>query len=277
MNDLTLVASNNSNPLSHATYRPWQRVFRLHTLDHQRITASRIVGTGTLLAIRAIFFLYTLAVWLFTIIHDTQQGRMKGHFVYFTYLCHTGLLAYLGSSTFHTLQQWYGTPSFSNMYKTLQLLHWLLFDSVLLFATVVTVLFWSLIYRSSDYNSAELRWSTASVHALNLVCILVDMLVGAMVFSSHWSHSLTLAVIGMLYLALAYINQAVNGWFAYDFLDYKKHRTTIAPTIIGMFAGFLLIYYVIYGIQLLLDRVLPPRFATRTRLHDEEVNSKLTQ
>ncbi|KAJ2017754.1 hypothetical protein GGI01_003721 [Coemansia sp. RSA 376] len=163
------------------------------------------------------------------------------------------------------------------MPKTLQLLHWLLFDSVVLFATVVTVMFWSSIYRSSDYTSAELRWSTASVHALNLVCVLVDMLFGAMMLSPHWSHSLTLAVIGMLYLALAYINEAVNGWFTYDFLNYRKHKSIIAPTIIGMFVGFLLLYYVLYGIQLLLERVLPPRFTAWTPLHGDDEYEEVNQ
>ncbi|KAJ2796090.1 hypothetical protein H4S07_006314 [Coemansia furcata] len=158
------------------------------------------------------------------------------------------------------------------MPKTLQLLHWLLFDSVLLFATIVSIVFWSLLYKSSDYASVEHRWLTASVHALNLAFILVDMLVGAMMFSPHWSHSLTLAVIGMLYLALAYINEAVNGWFTYDFLNYRKHRVTVGPTIIGIFVGFLAVYYALYGIQVFLEFVLPPRFATRAPIcGDDEI------
>ncbi|KAJ2742970.1 hypothetical protein GGI20_004103 [Coemansia sp. BCRC 34301] len=149
------------------------------------------------------------------------------------------------------------------MPKTLQLLHWLLFNSVVLFAVVVTAMYWSLIYRADDYRSAEQRWSTASVHALNSACVLVDVLVGAMIFSPHWSHSLTLAAIGMLYFALAFINEAVNGWFTYDFLNYNKHKATVAPVIIGIIVGFLLVYYVIYGLQLLLERALPPRFTTQ--------------
>ncbi|KAJ2642561.1 hypothetical protein GGF44_001600 [Coemansia sp. RSA 1694] len=273
MHSLFLASSNESNPACHGAYRWWQRLFRLHTLDHRRVGSSRILGTGVLLSIRSIFFAYTLTVWIFTIVYDAKHGRIQGHFVYFTYLCHTGLLAYFASSTFHTLQLWRrrGSPSsFTNMPKTLQLLHWLLFNSVLLFATVVTVLFWSLVYKANDYNGAEQRWSNASVHALNSVCILVDMLVGAMIFSPHWSHSLTLALIAMLYLALAYINHAVNGWFTYDFLDYGKHKATVAPTIIGMFIGFVVVYYVIYSLQLLLERLLPPRFATQMPLQDAD-------
>ncbi|KAJ2008014.1 hypothetical protein H4R26_000450 [Coemansia thaxteri] len=231
-------------------------------------------STGAMLGVRATLFVYTLGVWIYTIVYDAQHGKIKGHFVYFTNLAYTGLVGYLGSSTFHTLQLWRRntSSSFTSMPATLQLLHWLLYDSVMLFATVVTVLFWSLIYKASDYTSAEQKWLTVSAHALNS-CVLVDMLAGCMLFSPHWSHSLTLTIIVLLYVALAYINEAVNGWFTYDFLDYKKHKTVVAPVVIGMFVGFILVYYAMYGLQLLLERLLPPRFASRTVSQDEQAHN----
>ncbi|KAI9503730.1 hypothetical protein BX070DRAFT_224433 [Coemansia spiralis] len=243
-------------------YRCWQTVFRLHKLDPRRAGASRIFGTGMLLAIRSVLFAYTLAVWIVSVIEDVQNGVMKAHFVYFTYLCYTGLLAYLASSLFHTLQYWRrGEPtSFTQMPKTLQLLHWLLFESVVLYAVIVTALFWSLIYSPDNYTTQELKWTTASVHATNSVCVIVDMVIGSMVFSPHWSHPLLLCIVVTLYLALAYINYAVNGWFVYSFLDYKKHKAMEAAIIFGLLAGFLVVYYVVYVLQLLLDRFFSPKF-----------------
>ncbi|KAJ2899872.1 hypothetical protein GGI21_001609 [Coemansia aciculifera] len=163
------------------------------------------------------------------------------------------------------------------MPRTLQLMHWLLYNSVVLFAVVVTLVFWSLIYKPKDYQGAELRWSTASVHALNSVFVLVDMIVGAMVFSPHWSHSLLLVVVGLLYFALAFINRAVNGWFTYDFLNYDKHGAIVAATIVGIVVGCLLIYYVIYALQLLLERYLPPKFATPYPPQDSEEEEETIQ
>ncbi|KAJ2600914.1 hypothetical protein H4R99_003169 [Coemansia sp. RSA 1722] len=251
----------------------WHMWFRLHTLDHRRVGGSRLVGTGTLAIIRAVFFVYTSAGWLLSVILDAKDGNMKGHFVYFTYLCYTGLLAYLAASLVHTVQVWRrGSPTlFVRMPKVLQLMHWLLFASALLYATIVSVMFWSLIYQSSDYTSTKRKWVNASVHGTNIVIMWADMILGAMVFCSHWSHPLLLCFLMALYLSLAYINEAVNGWFAYGFINYKVHKALEIPIILGILVGTAVIYYLLYGLQLLLDRVLPPKHITdQSGLEDDD-------
>ncbi|KAJ1820423.1 hypothetical protein LPJ75_000947, partial [Coemansia sp. RSA 2598] len=222
-----------------ARYRDWHMLFRLHKLDHRRVGGSRLLGTGALVAIRALFFAYTLAGWLLSVILDAKDGQIKSHFVYFTYLCYTGLLAYLAASLVHTVQEWrHGRPSlFLKMPRILQLMHWLLFASALLYATIVSVMFWTLIYKSSDYSSTTRKWINASVHGSNIVIMWTDMVLGTMVFCPHWSHPLLLCFVIALYLALAYINEAVNGWFTYDFIDYKAHKALEIPIILGILVG----------------------------------------
>lgn len=240
-----------------------QNLCKLQTLDHRRVVTSRLLNTGQLFVIRFVLFCYSLVVWICSIAHDSQHGAMRGHFSYFTYLCYTGMVAYLGASSFHTLQLYRhgSTYSFSNMPYILQLLHWLLYESAILFAIVVSTVFWSLIYNPQAYSSDRTHlWITVSVHATNSVCALLDLVLGSMVFALHWSHPLILCIIIALYLALAYVNEAINGWFTYDFIDYKKHKGMVAPVVIAILAGLILVYYILYGIQLLLDRMLPPRF-----------------
>ncbi|PIA15193.1 hypothetical protein COEREDRAFT_45389 [Coemansia reversa NRRL 1564] len=254
------------------SYRRWHRTWQLHKLDVRRIGVSRILNSGSLVLIRSVLFSYTLGVWIFAIVFDIQHGEMSGHFAYFTHLCYTGLLAYLGASLIHTVGFWRcgGEPSsFTGMARTLQLLHWLLFESALVYATVVTTMFWGLIYKAQIYDTAEHRWLNASVHATNAVCIFVDAAVGGMVFSAHWTHPLVLAVVMVLYLVLAFLNKAINGWFVYDFIDYEKHGWVVMGTALGIAAGIVVVYYALYGILMLLDRMLPPRFTTELLLSDD--------
>ncbi|KAJ2384981.1 hypothetical protein GGI05_004837, partial [Coemansia sp. RSA 2603] len=134
------------------------RFFRTHTLDHRRAGGSRLLSAGQHVVLRTVFLVYTLAAWIASIVLDAQSGQMSGHFVYFTYLCYTGLLAYLAASLFHTVQLWRGRDgSFGSMAHVLQLLHWLLFASALLFATVVSVVFWAVIYKADTYRGVH-RW-----------------------------------------------------------------------------------------------------------------------
>ncbi|KAJ1719762.1 hypothetical protein LPJ53_005525 [Coemansia erecta] len=251
-------------------YGRGHRFFRLHTLDHRRAGGSRVLSTGGLVILRALFFAYTLAAWLASIVLDAQSGQMRSHFVYFTYLCHTGLLFYLLASLIHTVQLWRRPTDtlFSRMPHVLQLMHWLLFASALLFSTVVSVMFWTMIYEKDEYRGVR-RWVNASVHGTNVGFMWMDMLVGAMVFCPHWSHPLVLALVVALYLALAYVNEAVNGWFTYDFIDYREHKALEAPILLGVLLGIVLLYYVLCGVHLLLDRYLPPRFARDRRYADE--------
>ncbi|KAJ2498078.1 hypothetical protein GGH96_004621 [Coemansia sp. RSA 1972] len=152
------------------------------------------------------------------------------------------------------------------MPQTLQLFHWLLFESVVVFAMLVTPVFWAVLYNADKYVGREHRWLNASVHAANLGCILVDVVAGSMVLSPHWIHPAILAFVVALYLALAYLNKAINGWFTYNFIDYDQHHWMVLVFAIGILAAVVLIYYIVYALQLLLDRVLPPKVSLSSPL-----------
>ncbi|KAJ2157490.1 hypothetical protein GGF46_004462 [Coemansia sp. RSA 552] len=244
--------------------RRWQRACRLHTLDRRRIVMPRVSGPGFLTLVRGGLLVYTLTVWIASVAYDAAHGDMSGHFAYFTYLSHTGLLVYFASSFICTAYFWSEQRHlFSRLPRTLQLLHWLLFESAVVFAVTVMLVFWIALYNPDNYTTTAHRWITISVHAANVMCILLELMAGAMKFSPHWTHPLVLVVIIGLYLALAYMNRAINGWFTYDFLDYDKHTgPIILGIVLGIGSGMVIAYYIVYCAQLLLERLLPPRCNT---------------
>ncbi|KAJ1948409.1 hypothetical protein FBU59_001610 [Linderina macrospora] len=240
-------------------YNKAHLALRLHTLDHQRVVGSRIGGLPLILALRATMFAYALFVWIYSLARDSGAGTGNVHFAYFTNLCYTGLVAYLAVSLYHTTRalQTRTTGSFSDMWPTLQLLHWLLYASVAVFSIIVTCVYWGLLYPSAHNMGVRDKWINVSVHAMNTVFFLLDTVVGGMAFTSHWSHPCILAAVGFLYIMLAYLNEAINGFFTYSFLNYKQKKGVEAAYVFGLLAGLFILYYLIWALQLLLDRVLP--------------------
>ncbi|KAJ2303481.1 hypothetical protein IWW55_002907 [Coemansia sp. RSA 2706] len=226
-------------------FNRWHRALRLHRLDTRRVTAARIAGPGFLALLRLVLFAYTLTVWISAIVYDAQHGAMSGHFAYFTYLCYTGLVAYFASALVHTASACRGRATFTRMPRVLRLLHWLLFESVLVYAVVVSVLFWAVLYDAQAYAGGRHRWLNASVHAGNVAGIMVDAAAGGMALSGHWSHVLALEAVALAYVALAYVNRAANGWFVYGFLDYERLGWRVLGIIVGLLAALAVIYYVL--------------------------------
>ncbi|ORX69522.1 hypothetical protein DL89DRAFT_267719 [Linderina pennispora] len=242
-----------------AAYNRAHRALRLHTFDHTRVAGSRIGGLWFLLAVRALMFSYALFVWVFSLVRDARAGTGNVHFAYFTNLCYTGLVAYLAASLYHTVRaiRQRSTASFSDMWPVFQLMHWLLYGSVAVFSVIVTGVYWSMLYPSAHNMSGRDTWINASVHAMNTGFFVVEAVVGGMVLTSHWSHPCVLVAVGFMYVMLAYVNEAVNGFFTYDFLNYKEKKGVEAAYIFGLLAALFIIYYVVWALQRLLDRMLP--------------------
>jgi hypothetical protein len=75
-----------------------------------------------------------------------------------------------------------------------------------------------------------------------------------------WIHLLLCIVFLALYLALAYVTHATQGWYPYDFLDPTNGKGLLCGYVFGILAGisviFVVVWYVIRFRLWLTERVL---------------------
>lgn len=61
-----------------------------------------------------------------------------------------------------------------------------------------------------------------------------------------------IVIILALYLSLAYLTHAVQGWYTYDFLNLDKHSSgVVAGYIIGILVGSIIVFLIVRYIILL--------------------------
>lgn len=90
-------------------------------------------------------------------------------------------------------------------------------------------------------------------------------------------HFLFLVIILALYLALAYITHAVQGFYTYDFLDPGRGRGRVAGYAFGILAGICVIFGLVWCLIRLRKWVteqkwhLDGKFSARARRRDQDV------
>ena len=76
----------------------------------------------------------------------------------------------------------------------------------------MTIIFWSILAEGA-YTSQESSWSNLSVHALNLVFSMVDVVFLGREPMMPWSHCLLVVVMLAAYVGVAYITYAGTYFF----------------------------------------------------------------
>lgn len=120
--------------------------------------------------------------------------------------------------------------------KFLQLLHSLFYSTITTFPFVVTAVFWSLISmppHKKAFSTANLQWSNISFHCLNSVFALFEVLFSA-VRPQRWTHSLVIAGILGLYIAMAYLIRLTAKFYVYEFMDPSMMGALTAAYIFGI-------------------------------------------
>lgn len=106
------------------------------------------------------------------------------------------------------------------------------------------VVFWAVIFDS--FASRYDTWSNISVHALNSVFALFE-LVFTRADPPHWIHLLYLIIFLALYLGVAYITVATQGFYVYSFLNNNNSggRARVTGYIFGILAGTIVIFTIV--------------------------------
>ncbi|KAJ2525348.1 hypothetical protein GGI11_000099 [Coemansia sp. RSA 2049] len=112
--------------------------------------------------------------------------------------------------------------------KVLLASQWLLYESFTCFAPLVTIVYWALLYPTSDGFAAVADvWMGVSMHAVNTVLMAAEVLLLARIPFNlmHLSVPLTFMT---LYLGLVYFMVAVYGFYVYPFFEARYFGGYIA-------------------------------------------------
>ncbi|KAJ3918232.1 hypothetical protein F5877DRAFT_42988 [Lentinula edodes] len=210
---------------------------------HRAYVTSPWFSSMTLAAIRGMIALYTLAtllvilIWQATILHDAD-----GYFSYFTELTHIGICSYYWASftqtLFYALRQRHSierTPEYplQRWPRIFQLLHVMLGTTIISYPILVTIVFWALLASPAVFSTKFGTWSNISIHVLNTAWSLFEM-IGTNSPPPRWSMLPCMIIILALYLALAYVTHATQGFYPYSFLNPSTSHSLLAGYIIGI-------------------------------------------
>ena len=187
---------------------------------------------------------------------DDRCATTKASFSFFTVLTYWGLAFYLLVASVHTLTyilSGTGTPLLNRLPRPLQALHALLYTTVTTYPLLVTIVYWAVLYPTSfgevgGFPNAYAAWSNASQHAMNSVFALFEVLVPRTAPAPP-IHLLWVVVLLGLYLALAYVTYAAQGWYVYPFLnpgETSGGSRGVTAYAFGILAAVLVIFGVVW-------------------------------
>ena len=147
---------------------------------------------------------------------------------------------------------------------------------VLIWHTVAV--YWGLLY-SDGFPTRFATWSNISQHGLNSFYALFEI-VFPRTAPIPFFHLIPIIILLVLYLALAYVTFATEGFYVYDFLDTRTNSSgKVAAYIFGILAASIIIFLIVrYLIMLrvwLTEKKLGKsgKFSGRRRLTDNDDGS----
>lgn len=212
--------------------------------DAQRNYVTSPWFSSTMLAvIRGTIAFYTLFVLLFILIWEAViEDDADTYFSYFTELTYIGICSYYWASftqTFVYARRLRHSPHRNPEYplqrwpRILQLLHVMLGTTIVSFPILVTIVFWGLLASSTVFATKFSAWSNLSIHALNTVWSLFEM-IGTNSPPPRWAMLPFMIFILGLYLGLAYVTYATQHFYPYAFLNPAKEHSLLAGYIVGI-------------------------------------------
>ncbi|KAF2129453.1 hypothetical protein P153DRAFT_366843 [Dothidotthia symphoricarpi CBS 119687] len=219
------------------------------TFDHtHRFETSWIISPGLLFGLRALLSLYAFTT-LFTIFgFNGSRGMSEASrysFSYFTYLTYWGLAFYNAVSAVHTCSYWLtGTPLLARWPRALQIAHSMFYSTIVIYPWIVTAVYWGIL-APGRFPSALSLWANTSQHALNSAYALFEIVIPRTEPLPFFDIIPTIIILA-LYLALAYLTYATEGFYTYGFLDLQENSSGIvAAYIVGILVVAIIIFLVV--------------------------------
>ena len=235
-------------------------------LNHRFVTSWLISPTllailRSLVALYAFFTLFFILGWQGT--HAALKYRNNQEFGYFTVLTFWGIAFYYLFAAFHTLiYARSGRAPLDRWSRPLQALHSLFYSTIITFPFLVTIVYWAILFNGTWFTvtfegytnvSANptdlipgLNLTQISRHGLNSLFAILEVILPA-TNPSPWLHLPFLVLLLALYVGLAYVVRASQGFYVYDFLDPATGGSgRVAAYAFGILAAVIVIFVVVW-------------------------------
>ncbi|KAF4440240.1 hypothetical protein FACUT_3564 [Fusarium acutatum] len=221
-----------------------------------RFETSWLLSPWLLFAFRAFISIYAFVTRFFIIgwqcTHEDLGGcRDVGRsFSYFTILTYWGIAFYFAVAAVHTATYALrGRSLLDGLPRPLQALHALFYSTIVTYPFLVTIVYWVVLYKGPWFPKEFNAWSNISQHGLNSLFALFEIIIPR-TNPPQWVHIAWLIFILALYLALAYLTHATQGFYVYNFLDYQDvgGRGIVAGYILGIAVGIVIIFCIVWGV-----------------------------
>ncbi|KAF8647544.1 hypothetical protein AX16_006633 [Volvariella volvacea WC 439] len=214
----------------------------------RKLVTSPIFSAKVLAFIRLLFAAYSLGTFFFTLFFEIFELKTGQKFLcFFTNLSYSGLCGYFSIAGYHTLkyakhsEEAYPLQRWS---KVFQWLHLMLLATITTFPIIVTVVFWGLLLPTQSFDTTYDLWADISVHALNAVFALFEILF-TNTPPAEWKMLIPCIVIQGLYLGVAYITKATQGFYPYPFLDPAEEGPLVAAYIVGIAVAEIVVFAIV--------------------------------
>ncbi|KAJ4368015.1 hypothetical protein N0V83_006370 [Neocucurbitaria cava] len=118
------------------------------------------------------------------------------------------------------------------------------YSTAVIYPWIVTAVYWGLL-APGRFPSAFDLWTNTSQHALNSLYAFFEILFPR-TEPLPWLDLIPTIILLALYLGLAYLTHATEGFYVYDFLDLQDHSSGIvAAYIIGILVAAIVVFLIV--------------------------------
>ncbi|KAF9739362.1 hypothetical protein PMIN01_01996 [Paraphaeosphaeria minitans] len=221
-----------------------------------RFSTSWILPPAVIFFARALLSLYAFATLFYIFGWNGTHGRdidSRRSFSFFTILTYWGLAFYFAFAAAHTGSYWLtGRPFLNRWYAPLRWAHSAFYSTIAVYPFIVTVaVFWALLAPKNGFASTKDLWSNTSQHALNSFYALFEIVIPR-TEPLPFLHMIVIVFVLALYLSLAYLTHALQGWYPYEFLNLDEHSSgVVAGYIVGILVGSIIVFLIVRYLILL--------------------------
>jgi hypothetical protein len=173
----------------------------------------------------------------------TTKSAIGESFSFFTWLTYWSLGFYFLVSSVHTFSYAFRQRTWlhDSWPRSLQLLHSLFYTTITCFPFLVTITFWGTMYGRIWPEDRYEQWINISVHGLNSLFAIVEIVLPA-TNPLPWTHISVLLGILSLYLGLAYLTRLTQGFYVYEWMNPAHGNTSIVLHIVAYTAAIVVIF-----------------------------------